>query len=750
MRALDKTELDSATSLVKIVNFYDEYIKGKGLSNVENATVTFETLKSRFTSVNTNAFNDDTIVTYQSEYTFDNAIEGQNVEFKVEVKNGGTVTSVTYGEDVITANAGVYTITVDDAKTLKINTTRDGYAPVGGKLTVDSGDKRDIIDHSTANNHPTWSQNKDTLKNETETVVYQEPVVFYTDNQGTDRTVAKLMYPVENIVAVTSYTTINGEFVKYYKGKDFTITAEGKIALTEDTTIPRNFALNEMKTGVANSNNEVSIWNGSSKWTKDSRENQILVTYTYTKTWDDVDYSVPTYYNSLSTAYDKLSSGDTLDVLFIGDSISTGCNASGQDGEFYTWTKDAVGGKTTIKGWSSYLGLGTKPYWVNDSWDKQVVENLKAAYPNATINATNRAVGSSASQWYYNHIDKLLVSGELGDVGLENTDLVFIGFGMNEKDNTAQQQNANTKQIIDYLRDKNPNVSIVLVSAFYPTFWENGTWTNSNLGAQEDGYFELAKQYENIAVAPVNTAFANILNAKEPVDYISNGINHPNDFGVNLYADTITSTLINSATVTAPKALELLTNGIVEGTGNNKGKQTTAIYLLAEYDAPMYAGGKTANPKKIILDDGNVASVVSRTFYVASKSVYDSLENKDDFGKKSVNGVKSITANTGADLAKYWKKYPISGTNNATISFGVGIKNITKNQKDNAFAVRAKVEYRLGNSGYVHTVYSNIQTVDNFSAQGAYDILKNNGKQPPFWFNTDYDDGSADGDDFFG
>ena len=703
------------------------------------------------TAVRTVAFNDDTTVTCAGEHTLDNAIEGQPVSFTVKVKNGGSVTSVTYGGEEITADNGVYTITVDSAKTLEIKTTRDGYAPVDGMLTVDGGVQRDIIDHSTANNHPTWSQNKDTLNNKTETVVYQEPVVFYTDNLGTNRTTAKLMYPVENIVAVTSYATINGEFVKYYKDKDFTITDDGKITLTGATTIPTNFALNEMKTGVPNSNGDVSIWNGAGKWTKELRNNQILVTYTYTKVWQDVDYSVPTYANSLSTAYEKLNNEKNLNVLFIGDSITTGCNTSGQDGTFYSYTADAVGSTTTLQGWSNYLGLNSKPYWVNDSWDKQVVANLKKAYPDANITSINRAVCSSYSQWYYSHIDKLLVTGSLGDVNLANTDLVFIGFGMNEPGQSKEGHNGKIKNLIDYLREKNPDVSIVLVSAFYPTFWNsnNSTWETRDLDVYEDGYFELAKEYNNIAVAPVNTAFTNVLNAKEGVDYISNGINHPNDFGANLYADTITSTLINSATVTAPKALELLTTGIVDGTGNSEGKQTTAIYLLAEYDTPMYGGGKTANPKKIILDDGNVADVVSRTFYVAPKSVYDNLANKDDFGKTDVAGVKQVTL-TGRDLAKYWKKYPIGGTNNATISFGVGIKNITKEQKDNAFAVRAKVEYRLGNGGYVHTVYSDVQTTENFSAQGAYDVLKNQGKQPPFWFNTDYDDGETNGDDFFG
>ena len=203
------------------------------------------------------------------------------------------------------------------------------------------------------------------------------------------------------------------------------------------------------------------------------------------------------------------------------------------------------------------------------------------------------------------------------------------------------------------------------------------------------------------------------------------------------------------ATVTAPKALELLTNGIVDGTGTSQGKQTTAVYLLAEYDTPMYAGGQTANPQKIILDNGGVANVVSRTFYVASKSVYDNLANKDDFGKTDVTGVKKVTV-TGQDLAKYWRKSPINSTNNATVSFGICVKNIKSNQKDNAFAVRAKLEYRFGDSGDVHTVYSDVQTSDNFSAQGAYDILKAKGEQPSLWFNTDYDDGETNGDNFFG
>ena len=83
------------------------------------------------TAVRTVAFNDDTTVTCTGEYTLDNAIEGQPVLFTVKVENGGSVTSVTYGGEEITADNGVYTITVDSAKTLEIKTTRDGLCSCG-------------------------------------------------------------------------------------------------------------------------------------------------------------------------------------------------------------------------------------------------------------------------------------------------------------------------------------------------------------------------------------------------------------------------------------------------------------------------------------------------------------------------------------------------------------------------------------------------------------------------------------------
>ena len=204
---------------------------------------------------------------------------------------------------------------------------------------------------------------------------------------------------------------------------------------------------------------------------------------------------------------------------------------------------------------------------------------------------------------------------------------------------------------------------------------------------------------------------------------------------------------VANTSFTAPKSMELLKQGIYIENDVPK----TAIYLFAEYKTPMKKGTKSADPTKIILDDGTVANVKSRTIYVASKSVYDSLVANgtvDNFGKETVSGVKSQTVNTPDKLAKYWRKGTKDADGYVLTTYGVKIVNIKSETRNNAFAVRAKIVYTVGNKTF--TAYSNIQTADNFSSQGAYDVLKKNGQQPSDWFNNGYDDGETNGDNFFG
>ena len=392
---------------------------------------------------------------------------------------------------------------------------------------------------------------------------------------------------------------------------------------------------------------------------------------------------------------------------------------------YYAWSNR---GKDAMK---VYLSDGSQP---RDSWDsdKSIAGNAKPSAtattdysPVTNLNDGDRNHGSRWASWLSGLPDASknpIVTYDFGQnlVKLWSTNIYFYSDGGGcQLPETVDIEYWNGTDWVDVALTNNPT------EVLQPDY------SNSNNASQQ--------------VYLVTYTFEEITTNKIRVKPSSS------DSAIAITEWELTGARVKTtATVTAPKALELLTNGIVDGTGTSEGKQTTAVYLLAEYDTPMYAGGQTANPQKIILDNGGVATVVSRTFYVMSKSNYDKLENKDDFGKvDTIKGVQKVTS-TGQQLSKYWRKSPINGTNNATVSFGICVKNIKSNQKDSAFAVRAKLEYRFGDSGEVHTVYSDVQTSDNFSAQGAYDILKAKGEQPSLWFNTDYDDGETNGDDFFG
>lgn len=199
---------------------------------------------------------------------------------------------------------------------------------------------------------------------------------------------------------------------------------------------------------------------------------------------------------------------------------------------------------------------------------------------------------------------------------------------------------------------------------------------------------------------------------------------------------------------TAPNSIDLLTDGIYN---DGDGIQKTAIYLLGEYKTPIKNGTRLADATKIVLDDGTVADVKSRTLYVAAKSVYDefvSENRRDEFGKNNDKRVKYVCT-TGNKLTNYWKNGTVNtNENTTTTTYGIKVYNIKLETKDKAFAVRAKIVYTVG--GKEFTVYSDTQTADNFSAQGAYDVLKGKGQQPPDWFTTGHDDLTTEGDDFFG
>lgn len=450
-----------------------------------------------------------------------------------------------------------------------------------------------------------------------DSVMYQETAFFY---DGRDE--YQLLYPIDEIITVRSYDLTK----EYREGKDFYVK-DGKLYLTESTSIPLYDNSSTDRLTITGSNQ----WNLAGYWKTNQWKYQLNISYTHSENWDDNALYVKGLDGKLSEIskfHEKAQSGETTNVVFIGDSITEGCNASGQDNvKVSIWAQDEnkvdIPARDTqhnvhVTGWKEYFGLNARPDWANDAWATQVTNALNEKYGDNIV-MTNRGIGSTSADWInkYDNIEYLLGEGE-GTTNLPTPDIAFIAFGMNEHTNTNERQIRLTSTIVEFLRERNPDCSIVFVSAFVPLLAGN-----NNLAGHEQAFYEYAEEIGNATVAPVNSVFQSMLSAKQKMDYTGNMLNHPNDFGVNVYADTILavlegeeatlelnsnvegvkptylgSTLVGSSvTVTAPEVegytfSHFEINGlIVSGDQNNSAvvslatkKTVTAIYQKVEAD----------------------------------------------------------------------------------------------------------------------------------------------------------------------
>lgn len=273
---------------------------------------------------------------------------------------------------------------------------------------------------------------------------------------------------------------------------------------------------------------------------------------------------------------------------------------------------------------------------------------------------------------------------------------------------------------------------------------KNTLYTDNNLAAEYENYFNTSGQKITFSKPKIGK-YLGVRILMGDADSSYNGTDS-DSICAKIAEIAAFGEKVTASDFTAPYSLDLLAQGIYLENGIEK----TAVYLFAQYKTPMKYS-QTADPTKVVLNDGTVASVKSRTIYISSKSVYDKLHaegNEDDFGKKDVSGVKSITTTDSKKLEKYWRRGTVDEEGYTMTRYGVCISGIKSTVKDNAFAVRGKLVYTM--KGEEFTVYTDVRTADYFSAQGAYDVLKSEGKQPSGWFGTGYDDGSTNGDDFFG
>lgn len=236
---------------------------------------------------------------------------------------------------------------------------------------------------------------------------------------------------------------------------------------------------------------------------------QLAVTYTHDDVWDGPvpDAKTEKFYRVIN----KLRGGQPCKFLFYGDSISTGCNASGtqQGGEI-------------------------PPFM--PPFPELVCDYLQQKYP-SKIELINTSVGGMNTAWGRDNLDERVIAYA--------PDLVFIAFGMNDPATPQDDYRAMIKEMIERIHSSLPRTEIMLVSSIMPNNEADEFWFANQCVFRED-LAMIENDYSYVGFADVTEMHGHILKVKRYRDMTANNINHPNDFGHRLYAQTILTTLLGN------------------------------------------------------------------------------------------------------------------------------------------------------------------------------------------------------------
>ncbi len=335
------------------------------------------------------------------------------------------------------------------------------------------------------------------------TVMHGESVLFLQDAEGAAK--AKLLFTPTKILRVTS----SSKEIVYEAGKDYVwqpgtneilLPAGSKIIAKKPADLRRPAKSQKYALTHRDGNGEILF--GA---THEYHDMQTLVTYEHEpNAWKG---TTPNFAGQeLPKTVKLLSAKRPLKIVLLGDSISTGCNASG-------WAKVAP---------------HQPPY------QDLLVLLLEHAY-GGKVTLENVAVGGTSTDWGVANIGKVTAA---------KPDLVILAFGMNDSSGRpAKDFLANIQKMIAAVKEAQPEAEIILVA----TMLGNKDW----IALKQD----LFPQYRDalaslggpgIALADMTSIWAELLRHKQDWDLTGNGVNHPNDFGHRIYAQVLSALLVKA------------------------------------------------------------------------------------------------------------------------------------------------------------------------------------------------------------
>lgn len=333
-------------------------------------------------------------------------------------------------------------------------------------------------------------------------VVDRESVLFIRDPEtGVAR--ASLLFPVREVISVRD---ASGQMT-YTEGIDYRYTPG-----TAEIEVPEGSRI------VTKAASDLRVPAGSQPYRLTHRDGQGEIRFgakleyhgmqtwiTYSKADDRWPVELAAFdAQQLPRTIQRLRDKKALNIVLLGDSISTGCNASG---------------------WAN--GAPQQP-----AYPELLRRHLEAHYK-TEVELTNLSVGGTSTPWGVKMIPKVVE---------QKPDLVILAFGMNDSSGrSSDDYRTQIETMISTARESLPDVEFILVASMLG----NRDWTTLKHDLFSKYRDELADLCEpGIALADMTSVWQEMLKRKQDHDLTGNGVNHPNDFGHRVYAQVISRLLV--------------------------------------------------------------------------------------------------------------------------------------------------------------------------------------------------------------
>jgi acyl-CoA thioesterase-1 len=334
-------------------------------------------------------------------------------------------------------------------------------------------------------------------------VVEQESVLFLRDAESGEAR-GSLLFPVSEIVKVNSssgqITYKEGVDYQFRPGSREIVIPSGSRIVTTTPSELRRPANSQMYQLTHRDGNGEILFGAKLEY------HQLQTYVTYKKASNEWPVAMPSFdVELLPITLKKLRAREKVSIVLLGDSISTGCNAS-------AWGEGA-------------------PY--QPAYHDLLVQHLQNHYQTEVV-LTNLSVGGQATPWGLTMIDEVV---------MHQPDLVILAFGMNDSaGRSPEEYGQNTATMIKNIRDMLPNTEFILVASMLG----NRDWTRLNHDVFPQYRDQLAALCKpGIGLADMTSVWNEFLKRKKDSDLTGNGVNHPNDFGHRVYAQVLSALLVD-------------------------------------------------------------------------------------------------------------------------------------------------------------------------------------------------------------